>query len=203
MGSGRTKVLERSYAVLGPPPTPSTRRHRRSRSGGRGGSSRWCRTASSDRDAPRRREKLRTDIHFPRRGLDLSRFLPADAYAVYDLFGVINHLVPTRRPFPRPLHDRQSVDASRVPRRGASRAVTILLMSRCRPVRLMGRRRRRSRLRSRNGGSTSMTIWWKRRSPRTSSRTAPTCCFTEGGGFPEGWWSATRRWRRRRRGCKR
>ena len=92
MGSGRTKVLERSYAVLGPPPTPSTRRQRRSRSGGRGGSSRWCRTASSDRDAPRRREKLRTDIHFPRRGLDLSRFLPADAYAVYDLFGVINHL---------------------------------------------------------------------------------------------------------------
>ena len=50
------------------------------------------RTASSDRDAPRRREKLRTDILFPRRGLDLSRFLPADAYAVYDLFGVINHL---------------------------------------------------------------------------------------------------------------
>ena len=128
VGSGRTKVLERSYAVLGPPPTPSTRRHRRSRSGGRGGSSRWCRTASSDRNAPRRREKLRTDIHFPRRGLDLSRFLPADAYAVYDLFGVINHLVPTRRPFPRPLHDRQSVDASRVPRRGASRAVTIPLM---------------------------------------------------------------------------
>ena len=58
------------------------------------------RTASSEYDAPRRREKLRTDIHFPRRGLDLSRFLPADAYAVYDLFGVINHLVPTQRPFP-------------------------------------------------------------------------------------------------------
>ena len=53
-----------------------------------------------DGNAPRRREKLRTDIHFPRRGLDLSRFLPADAYAVYDLFGVINHLVRTRRPFP-------------------------------------------------------------------------------------------------------
>ena len=50
------------------------------------------RTASRDRDAPRRREKLRTDISFPRRGLDLARFLPADAYAVYDLFGVINHL---------------------------------------------------------------------------------------------------------------
>ena len=38
------------------------------------------------------REKLRTDISFPRRGLDLSKFLPAEAYAVYDLFGVINHL---------------------------------------------------------------------------------------------------------------
>ena len=46
------------------------------------------------------REKLRTDISFPRRGLDLSKFLPAEAYAVYDLFGVINHLVLTQRPFP-------------------------------------------------------------------------------------------------------
>ena len=46
------------------------------------------------------REKLRTDISFPRRGLDLSKFLPAEAYAVYDLFGVINHLVLTPRPFP-------------------------------------------------------------------------------------------------------
>ena len=73
------------------------------------------RTASSDRDAPRRREKLRTDILFPRRGLDLSRFLPADAYAVYDLFGVINHLVLTRRPFPSRVFMiiRESIDSVR------------------------------------------------------------------------------------------
>ena len=60
--------------------TPSTRPHES------------LRTASSEYDAPRRREKLRKDISFPRRGLDLSKFLPAEAYAVYDLFGVINHL---------------------------------------------------------------------------------------------------------------
>jgi ubiquitin C-terminal hydrolase len=58
------------------------------------------------------REKLRTDISFPRRGLDLSKFLPADAYAVYDLFGVINHLVPTRRPFLRVYACRDGVRAT-------------------------------------------------------------------------------------------